>query len=287
MAEQLGAGPPPSLRTRCPPVSPPPAPHPTPAGRGSAGHRGGDAATRDEAAASLREPPADFADDQESGWERRQEADRPGGVGSHGRSVHAPVLSSARARGYVSSGERPLRADGRRCPGILHPGAKHKKGKRGPCSSPPRSRRSSSWYEGDNPGVKGNLARILMHGRLGGTGKVVILPVDQGFEHGPARSFAPNPAGLRPALPLPAGDRGRAERLCRAARHDRGGRRHLRRPDPDHPEGEQRRTAWPAAPDQAVTASVEGRAAPRLLGDRLHHLSGLGRLLERWRSCAR
>ena len=43
------------------------------------------------------------------------------------------------------------------------------------------------WYEGDPPGVKANLARILCTGRLGGTGKVVILPVDQGFEHGPAR----------------------------------------------------------------------------------------------------
>jgi class I fructose-bisphosphate aldolase len=47
-------------------------------------------------------------------------------------------------------------------------------------------------YESDNPGTKTNLARILMQGKLGGTGKLVILPVDQGFEHGPARSFAPN-----------------------------------------------------------------------------------------------
>src|SRR3954462_13792888 len=54
------------------------------------------------------------------------------------------------------------------------------------------------WYEGDNPGVKANLARILCTGRLGGTGKVVILPVDQGFEHGPARSFAPNPPAYDP-----------------------------------------------------------------------------------------
>ncbi len=53
-------------------------------------------------------------------------------------------------------------------------------------------------YESDNPGTKTNLARILMHGKLGGTGKLVILPVDQGFEHGPARSFAPNPAGYDP-----------------------------------------------------------------------------------------
>ena len=54
-------------------------------------------------------------------------------------------------------------------------------------------------YKGETPGVLGNLRRILNHGRLGGTGKLVILPVDQGFEHGPARSFAPNPEGYDPA----------------------------------------------------------------------------------------
>ena len=53
-------------------------------------------------------------------------------------------------------------------------------------------------YESDSPGVKANLARILMQGKLGGTGKMVILPVDQGFEHGPARSFATNPAAYDP-----------------------------------------------------------------------------------------
>ncbi len=61
-----------------------------------------------------------------------------------------------------------------------------------------RIREILSWYENENPGVRTNLARILNHGRLGGTGKLVILPVDQGFEHGPARSFAPNPAGYDP-----------------------------------------------------------------------------------------
>ena len=55
-----------------------------------------------------------------------------------------------------------------------------------------------SWYGSDSPGTLANLARMLNHGRLGGTGKLVILPVDQGFEHGPARSFAPNPAGYDP-----------------------------------------------------------------------------------------
>src|SRR6202158_4379261 len=62
----------------------------------------------------------------------------------------------------------------------------------------PRVRKILSHYESDNPGTKANLARILMHGRLGGTGKFVILPVDQGFEHGPARSFAANPAAYDP-----------------------------------------------------------------------------------------
>ena len=62
----------------------------------------------------------------------------------------------------------------------------------------PQVKEILSWYESDNPGVKTNLARILMHGRLAGSGKVVILPVDQGYEHGPARSFAPNPAAYDP-----------------------------------------------------------------------------------------
>src|SRR3989454_8088339 len=55
-----------------------------------------------------------------------------------------------------------------------------------------------SWYSADNAGVKTNLARILNHGALKGTGKCLILPVDQGFEHGPARSFAVNPPGYDP-----------------------------------------------------------------------------------------
>ena len=55
-----------------------------------------------------------------------------------------------------------------------------------------------SWYGSDNPGTRANLARMMNHGRLAGTGKLVILPIDQGFEHGPARSFAPNAAGYDP-----------------------------------------------------------------------------------------
>ena len=55
-----------------------------------------------------------------------------------------------------------------------------------------------SWYGSENPGVKANLARLMNTGVLAGTGKFVILPVDQGFEHGPARSFAPNAPGYDP-----------------------------------------------------------------------------------------
>src|SRR5882757_2880874 len=54
------------------------------------------------------------------------------------------------------------------------------------------------WYGADNPGTLTNLARLLNHGWLAGTGKLVILPVDQGFEHGPARSFAINPPAYSP-----------------------------------------------------------------------------------------
>lgn len=62
----------------------------------------------------------------------------------------------------------------------------------------PRVREILGWYGADSPGTLTNLARLLNHGRLAGTGKVVILPVDQGFEHGPARSFAVNPPAYDP-----------------------------------------------------------------------------------------
>ena len=65
-------------------------------------------------------------------------------------------------------------------------------------SSPDRVGEILSWYGSDNPGTLTNLARLLNHGRLAGTGKLVILPVDQGFEHGPGRSFGPNPPAYDP-----------------------------------------------------------------------------------------
>ena len=61
-----------------------------------------------------------------------------------------------------------------------------------------RVKKILSYYEGQTPGTKANLARMLMHGKLAGTGHLLILPVDQGNEHGPARSHAPNPPGYDP-----------------------------------------------------------------------------------------
>ena len=61
-----------------------------------------------------------------------------------------------------------------------------------------RVRQILGYYRSENPGVVSKLARMLMTGRLAGTGKMVILPVDQGWEHGPGRSFAPNPPGYDP-----------------------------------------------------------------------------------------
>jgi fructose-bisphosphate aldolase, class I len=70
--------------------------------------------------------------------------------------------------------------------------------KEGAMTITPEVKKILDSYESDTPGSKANLARILMHGKLGGSGKLVILPVDQGFEHGPARSFAPNPPAYDP-----------------------------------------------------------------------------------------
>lgn len=80
-----------------------------------------------------------------------------------------------------------------------------------------RVRKILDKYESDSPGTKANIARFLMEGKLRGTGKMIIYPVDQGFEHGPARSFAANPAAYDPAyhpqLALDAGLSGYASTL--------------------------------------------------------------------------
>ena len=62
----------------------------------------------------------------------------------------------------------------------------------------PQVKKILGYYEGASKGTEANPARLLRQGKLGGTGKLVILPVDQGFEHGPARSFAKNPAAYDP-----------------------------------------------------------------------------------------
>ncbi|HJD91212.1 MULTISPECIES: class I fructose-bisphosphate aldolase [Bacteroides] len=55
------------------------------------------------------------------------------------------------------------------------------------------------WIDSDrNLPTLNSLQRLLNHGRLGGTGYVSILPVDQGIEHTAGASFAPNPLYFDP-----------------------------------------------------------------------------------------
>src|SRR5438045_8843030 len=49
-----------------------------------------------------------------------------------------------------------------------------------------------------SPMVLRNFQQLFDHGRLGGTGYVSILPVDQGIEHSAGASFAPNPIYFDP-----------------------------------------------------------------------------------------
>lgn len=113
-------------------------------------------------------------------------------------------------------------------------------------------------YASEAPGVLANLRRLLDHGALGGTGKLVILPVDQGFEHGPARSFAPNPAGYDPSyfpsLAVEAGCNAYAAPLgfIEAIAHEYAGRLPLilKLNNSDSIGG-------PSEPQSALTASVE------------------------------
>jgi fructose-bisphosphate aldolase, class I len=120
-----------------------------------------------------------------------------------------------------------------------------------------RIREMLSWYGGDNPGTLANLARILNHGRLSGTGRLVVLPVDQGFEHGPARSFAMNPPAYDPRyhfqLAIEAGCNAYAAPLgfLEAAARDFAGEIPLILKLNSHD-----LTSNERDPDQAITASV-------------------------------
>ena len=123
-----------------------------------------------------------------------------------------------------------------------------------------------SWYSSDNVGVKTNLARLMNHGTLAGTGKFVILPVDQGFEHGPARSFAPNPPAYDPdyhfQLAIDSGCNAYAAPLgsLEASADKFAG------PDPAHPQAEQLRHARQDGPAlQRGHRHVKDARAPRLL----------------------
>src|SRR5437773_7743120 len=135
-----------------------------------------------------------------------------------------------------------------------------------------RVRKILANYESDNPGSKANLASILMHGRLGGTGKLVILPVDQGFEHGPVRSFGPNSAAYDPhyhfQLALDAGLSAYAAPLgmIEAGADSFAQQRHGQRPrrGPRHP---RRRRQWlDHRPQQLPAPARRGAPAARQPG---------------------
>ena len=121
----------------------------------------------------------------------------------------------------------------------------------------PRVSEILSWYGAESPGTLTNLARMLEHGRLGGTGKMLILPVDQGFEHGPARSFGPNPPAYDPhyhfELALAAGCNAYAAPLgfLEAGARDYAGRIPLILKLNDHD-----LLADEEDPEQAITGSV-------------------------------
>ena len=138
-----------------------------------------------------------------------------------------------------------------------------------------RVREILGWYGSDNPGTLTNLARILNHGRLAGTGRMVILPVDQGFEHGPARSFAINPAAYDPRyhfqLAIEAGCSAYAAPLgfLEAGARVRG------RGAAD-PEGQRsQRAAGRGRSDTGAHWQHRGCAAPGLCRHWLHDLPGL------------
>lgn len=121
-----------------------------------------------------------------------------------------------------------------------------------------RVREILSWYRSDNPGVLTNLARLMNHGRLAGTGRMVILPVDQGWEHGPVRSFGPNAEGFDPhyhfKLGIEAGLNGYAAPLgfLEAGAADFAGEIPLILKANNHDSLADEKDSW-----QAVTASVK------------------------------
>src|SRR5205085_5606968 len=121
---------------------------------------------------------------------------KPGtGTGFVGSDVRFARRRGVRSAAACAFSEASLRVGSPRCSRSLRP-AFHSKGD--PRMATARVREILSWYAGENPGVLSNLARMMNTGKLAGTGRMVILPVDQGFEHGPARTFAPNPPAYDP-----------------------------------------------------------------------------------------
>ena len=104
-----------------------------------------------------------------------------------------------------------------------------------------------------------SIARLLSTGRLGGTGKMVILPVDPGFRARPGALFRSEPGRLRSALSCAARGGRRPQCLCLGARHDRGGCRSVLPGIPLILKLNSSNTLYRSkeAPTQAITGSVD------------------------------
>ncbi len=100
----------------------------------------------------------------------------------------------------------------------------------------------------DNAGVKPNLARILMHGKLGGTGKLIIVPVrPEGFEHGPGAASVINPAAYDPHYHYRDRDRTGLSAYAAPLGMIEAGAETFAGADRDHPEGQQLEQTGPEA----------------------------------------
>ena len=142
----------------------------------------------------------------------------------------------------------------------------------------PQVREILSWYASETPGTRANLARMLNTGRLAGTGKLVILPVDQGFEHGPARSFAINPPAYDPRYHFELAIEAGLQRVCGAAGDAGGGRATMAAGEIPLILKTNNHDVLNLMSDdpltRAVTSGDGGRAAAWLRGDRLYDLPG-------------
>ena len=111
------------------------------------------------------------------------------------------------------------------------------------------------------PAVLRNLGTVYRHGRLGGTGYLSILPVDQGIEHSAAASFAKNPLYFDPANLCELALAGECSAIATTLGCARRGLAAVRAPDPLHREAQPQRL--PPLPEHVRPGTVRFGAAGR------------------------